>query len=66
MSQGSGEAENLSNPSLNVKKNREMHLEQTGHPEYICGFSVRLNTYATLTVFIVARRGHGNYTEYPF
>ena len=45
----------LSNPFLNVKKNREMHLEQTGHPEYICGFSVRLNTYAAPTVFILAR-----------
>ena len=45
----------LSNPFLNVKKNREMHLEQTGHPEYICGFSVGLNTYAAPTVFILAR-----------
>ena len=32
-----------------------MHLEQTGRPEYICGFSEGLNTYAAPTVFILAR-----------
>lgn len=38
MSQGSREAEDLSNPCLSVKKDREMPLEQMNHPEYICGF----------------------------
>lgn len=44
----------------------ERYAVRTGHPDHICGFLVRLNTDAAVTVFILARRGHGNYTNALF
>lgn len=43
-----------------------MVLEQTDHPEYVCGFSVSLNRDATVAVFILARRGRRDYANSLF
>lgn len=44
----------------------EMLWEQTGYPDYVCGFSVSLNTDATVTVFMLAKRRHRDYAKSLF
>ena len=51
---------------LECEKGQRMLLEQTGHSDYSCGFSVSLNTNAAVIVFILVRRGYTNYAKSPF